>query len=157
MKKLNLLLGGPGLWDRLVSDRRQAEARDAVQTLLAEQAAAWSRGDIDAFCSVYTNDAVFVSPSGITHGRQAVLARYRRRYPDQQTMGRLTLDVIEMHLATGTEVSMMGDARPSRVHGVSVTARWHLAREGMDDASGLTLIVLTPTSDGWRIVQDASM
>jgi uncharacterized protein (TIGR02246 family) len=76
----------------------------AIGQLLREQSAAWNRGDLEAFCSVYANDATFISPSGSTRGRQAVLDRYRKKYVD-----------------------------------------------------GLTLLVLTQTPEGWRIVQDASM
>lgn len=148
---------GPGLWDRMRAVQRQAGATEQIRALLATQSDAWNRGDLDAFCSVYADDARFLSPSGVTSGKDAVLARYRRRYPDREAMGRLTLEVIEIRLARGTEVTMMGDATPGRVQGASVAARWHLARKSQGDASGLTLIVLAPTPDGWRILQDASM
>jgi hypothetical protein len=62
-----------------------------------------------------------------------------------------------MRTAWGTEVSLLGDAVPSRVHSVSVVARWTLRRAGQADATGLTLIVRRPRRDGWEIVQDASM
>lgn len=45
---------GFSLWDRLGTLRRDGEAREAVRRLLAAQAEAWTRGDIEAFCSVYT-------------------------------------------------------------------------------------------------------
>ena len=55
---------------------------------------------------------------------------------------------------------MLGDARPSRVQGLSVAARWRLAYPDQPDkktAEGLTLLVLRPRGDSWEIVQDASM
>jgi ketosteroid isomerase-like protein len=148
---------GPGYWDRLLATRRDQEARSAAGDLLSVQAAAWNRGDLEEFCSVYADDATFISPSGLTQGRDAVLARYRSRYPDAAAMGQLSLEVLEMRTAHGTEVSMMGDARPSRIHGLTVTARWTLSYSDREPASGLTLLVMRPTADGWRIVQDASM
>jgi uncharacterized protein (TIGR02246 family) len=148
---------GFSLWDRLDVLRREREAREQVKQVLDTQSAAWTRGDIETFCSVYATDATYVSPSGLTRGRQEVLDRYRKRYPGREAMGALTLDVVEMRLAWGTEVSLLGDAVPSRVHSVSVVARWTLKRPGGDDASGLTLIVLRPRAGGWEIVQDASM
>ncbi len=148
---------GPGLWERWAAVRREEQATEEILRLFFEQTEAWNRGDLEAFCSVYAEDATFISPSGRTGGRQAVLDRYRSRYPDQAAMGRLSLEVDEIRFARGTEVSMLGDARPSRVHGASVVARWRLSREQGEDTSGLTLIVLRPTPDGWRIVQDASM
>lgn len=152
---------GPGLWDRLASERRVKREQDEVRALLERQAEAWSRGDLEAFTSVYADDAVFLSTSGLTQGgRQAVLDRYRKRYPDARAMGTLSLEVIEMRPATGMEVTMLGGARPSAVHGMSVAARWKLSYPegaGREDAEGLTLIVLRKERDGWKIVQDASM
>lgn len=151
---------GPGLWDRLLDARRRAEAEAAIRKLLAEQSAAWSRGDVEEFVSVYADDALFVSPSGLTRGRDEVLARYRRRYPDPAAMGTLKLDVIELRLTAGGEVSMLGDARPGDVHGARVVARWTLsypADSGREEATGLTLIVFERRGGEWRIVEDASM
>lgn len=152
---------GFGLWDRVLDARRREEAAAEVAALLAEQAAAWSRGDLAAFTAVYADDAVFVSPTGLTRGRAEVLARYRRRYPDGAAMGQLALEVVDLRALAGTEVSLLGDARPGRVHAVSVVARWTLAYppgSGRDEATGLTLLVLQPRrGGGWEIAQDASM
>lgn len=50
-----------------------------VEGVLGQQQGAWNRGDLMAFTAVYAEDATFVSPSGLTHGREEVLQRYRRR------------------------------------------------------------------------------
>ena len=121
-----------------------------VASLLRTQAEAWSRGDLEAFTSVYAEDAAFLVATGLTRGRREVLERYRKRYPDAAAMGKLTLEVIE------TRVFPPGkDAA-----GVSVAARWRLEYPGQADrktAEGLTLIVLRRTATSWEIVQDASM
>lgn len=127
-----------------------------VAALLRMQAEAWSRGDLEAFTSVYAEDAAFLTAGGLTRGRRDVLERYRKRYPDAAAMGKLTLDVIE------TRMFPMGkDAA-----GVSVAARWRLeysnktGQAGQADrktAEGLTLIVLRRTATSWEIVQDTSM
>ena len=152
---------GFGLWDRLLDARRRERANAEVTALLAEQAAAWSRGDLEAMTSVYADDALFISPSGLTRGRAEVLARYRARYPDPAAMGKLTLEVVETRPVAGTEFSILDDSRPGRVQAVSVAARWTLsypAGSGREDATGLTLLVLRRRSGGgWEIVQDASM
>jgi peptidoglycan/xylan/chitin deacetylase (PgdA/CDA1 family) len=148
---------GFSLWDRMAAVDREKAAREGVRKLLDVQSQAWSRGDVETFCSTYAEDATYVSPSGLTRGRQEVLERYRRRYPGREAMGTLTLDVVEMRAAWGVEVSLLDDAVPGRVQSVSVVARWKLQREGQPDATGLTLIVLRPKGDGWEIVQDASM
>jgi peptidoglycan/xylan/chitin deacetylase (PgdA/CDA1 family)/ketosteroid isomerase-like protein len=151
---------GFGLWDRLAALRRAGDARSAVEALLKTQSDAWNRGDLETFTSVYAEDASFLSPTGLTQGRQQVLERYRRRYPDKKAMGTLTLEVLEARPAQGVEFTALGDARPSRVHGLSVAARWRLAYPGQPDrktAEGLTLLVLRRHGDSWEIVQDASM
>jgi len=148
---------GGSLWFRVQRERGSERARAAVAAVLAEQAAAWSRGDLDGFCAHYAEDAVFVSPSGLTRGRRAVLDRYRARYASPRAMGTLALEPLDVREAWGTEVSAFGDALPSRTHAVTVAARWTLRREGEPDATGLTLLVLHRRGGAWVIVQDASM
>lgn len=114
-----------------------------IQPFLNEQAAAWSRGDLDAFCAVYADDATFVSPSGVTHGRQAVLERYRKKYVDKAGMGSLKLEVQETR-ALGPDA-------------VSATARWTLSWPDKPAVEGMTLLVFVKTKGGWKILQDASM
>jgi peptidoglycan/xylan/chitin deacetylase (PgdA/CDA1 family) len=148
---------GVGLWQRIRDGRRRDDAQAAVRKLLDAQIAAWNRGDVDAFVSGYAPDATFLAPDGVTRGRDAVLARYKERYKDRAAMGRLSLEILEMRPAAGTEFSIYGDAVPGRVQGMSVAARWSIAREGAEGVSGLTLIVLRRRGEGWEIVQDASM
>jgi len=127
----------------------RAAAADSAETAIAQQlgvqletqAAAWSRGDLDAFASVYAEDALFLSPSGTTRGRAELVERYRRRYPDAAAMGRLTLEVIEVRAGADT---------------AGVAARWTLSYPDRPDATGLTLLVFRKTVEGWQIVQDAS-
>jgi uncharacterized protein (TIGR02246 family) len=114
-----------------------------IRTLLHDQAEAWNRGDLPAFCAVYADDATFISPSGMTQGRQAVLDRYQKKYVDKAGMGSLTLEVLE------TRALHAGSA--------SLVARWTLTWPDKPKAEGLTLLVFTKTKAGWRILQDASM
>ena len=152
---------GPGLWDRILTKRRHQQARENIEALIDRQVDAWNRGDLEGFCADYTEDTVFISPSGRSQGRSQVLERYRRRYPDRSAQGTLSIDILDFKGHDGTEVSMLGDARPSRIHSVSVVGRWTL--EYPDDASretatGLTLLVFERAQDGsWKIVRDASM
>jgi len=120
-----------------------ATPRENITSLLHKQAEAWTRGDLEEFCSVYADDATFIAPSGMTKGRQSVLDRYRKKYVDKAGMGALTLDV--------QEVRMLSDAH------ASVVARWTLTWPDKPKAEGLTLLVLSKIQGRWRIVQDASM
>jgi uncharacterized protein (TIGR02246 family) len=125
----------------------EASDADAV-TVMQTQVEAWNRGDLPAFCEVYVEDATFLSPSGITRGRQAVLDRYRKRYPDKAAMGTLALDPIE------TRPVSPRDSGP--VPAVTIAARWTLSYPDKPPASGLTLVVLHRVGARWQIVQDAS-
>ena len=133
--------------------RQGASPEEQVAALLHAQADAWNRGDLEAFTAVYAEDATFVTPNGLTHGRREVLERYRKRYPDQAAMGKLTLEVIEARAFPSGK-----DAKA-----VSVAARWRLEYPGQADrktAEGWTLLVLRRVGKGgggWEIVQDASM
>ncbi|MFT3708344.1 MAG: nuclear transport factor 2 family protein [Archangium sp.] len=114
-----------------------------VLTVLDKQAAAWTRGDIDAFCSVYADDAVFVSPSGVTKGRAEVLARYKKKYPTAAAMGKLKLEPIDVRAGSDE---------------VSVAAKWTLEYPDKPAATGSTVVVFKKSSTGaWQIVHDASM
>ncbi len=104
---------GGSLWDRIRHVRRQAAAREQIATLLEKQATDWNRGDLAAFTAVYDEDAVFVSPTGVTRGRAAVLDRYRKRYPDQAAMGTLKLRDrrVERRLGSGGHPARRRHAR----------------------------------------------
>ena len=150
---------GGSLWQRIRHGRRLAAARAKIEELLARQAADWSRGDLPAFCSAYDDEAVFVSPKGVSRGRQALLERYRQSYPDARAMGTLKLETLDVRPMWGPEVTPLGDATPGAVHTAVVVARWTLTRgtgEPPRDASGLTSLVLQRGMEGWRIVQDTS-
>ncbi len=115
---------------------------DKVQQLLLAQAKAWNAGDLKGFCSAYASDAVFVSPNGVTKGRDAVLARYQKRYVDQKAMGTLSFEFVETRIKGDT---------------ASLVAKWILTFPDKPTASGHTLLVLHKTTTSWEIVQDASM
>ena len=115
-----------------------------TQGLLRHQIADWNRGDLEAFCTLYAEDALFVSPSGITEGRIAVLARYRERYPDRAAMGTLSIEI--------RETRTHADGRVVALAGI-----WTLTYPDREPLQGQTLVVLEHRPKGWRIVHDASM
>ncbi len=148
---------GYGAWDRLWQQQGATGAREAAAAVLATQAEAWNAGDLEAFCAVYSDDAVYLSSTGITRGKPAILERYKQRFPDPAAMGSLRFDIVETRPAAGVEFTLLGDAAPSRVHGISAVARWHLTYPDREPAEGLTLIVLRRRGGEWKMVQDASL
>lgn len=148
---------GCSLWHRLLDGQRRAKAQAALRQLLDDSAANWNKGDLDAFCADYAEDALFISPSGTTRGRQSVLERYKKKYVDKAGMGTLSFETIEIRLTSGMEASVLGSARPALVQGASIAARWTLTYPD-HSATGMTLLVLRPRGGGrWEIVQDSSM
>ena len=115
---------------------------DELRALLVRQAAQWSAGDLEGFCAHYADDAIFVSPSGRTDGRQAVYDRYRKKYVDGSGMGALSLEVLHV-VADGKVASIM--------------MKWRLAFDKKPPAEGFSLIGLERRGDAWKIVHDASM
>jgi uncharacterized protein (TIGR02246 family) len=134
--------GGAGSGTAASADAGSPTASQVVLALLERQRQAWNAGDLEGFCAIYADDARFLSPSGVTQGRAAVLARYQQRYPNKSAMGTLAFDVLEVREAGGA---------------VSIAARWILSFPGKPPASGHTLIVFNLLPAGWRLVQDASM
>lgn len=112
-----------------------------IRELLAEQATAWNRGDIDSFMTSYwkSDQTLFVGATGVARGWQAVLTRYHRAYPDQRAMGHLTFSNLEVH-------SYCSDA-------ATVLGNYHLDREN-DHPEGVFTLDLRKFPEGWRIVVD---
>mgnify|MGYP001451352535 CR=1 FL=1 len=115
---------------------------DSAKAFLTEQAAAWNKGDLDGFCASYADDTTFITPNGLTKGRDQVLQRYKKRYPDKAAMGTLSFEFLDARVAPGS---------------VSVMAKWTLSYPNKPSASGSTLVVLHPKGASWMVVQDASM
>ncbi len=120
----------------------EATRVDSAKAFMNEQAAAWNKGDLDAFCASYADDTTFITPNGLTKGRDQVLARYKKRYPDKAAMGTLSFEFLDARVAPGS---------------VSVMAKWTLSYPNKPSASGNTLVVLHPRGPSWMVVQDASM
>ena len=116
-------------------------AAPQILQILQTQAAAWNRGDIDAFMQTYAqvDDLRFASGGNVTYGWKATLERYKHRYPDRAAMGSLAF--IEL---TVTELSP--DA-------ALVFGHWQLTRAS-DTPHGLFTLLVRRTPAGWRIFAD---
>ncbi|MFI4980456.1 MAG: YybH family protein [Nevskiales bacterium] len=113
----------------------------SIRSVLAEQAAAWNRGDIDGFMQGYWNSEQlrFASGDSVTYGWAAANQRYHTHYPDRAAMGALEF--------TGLDVELLApDA-------AVVFGHWALQREH-DRPHGLFTLVLRKTAEGWKISRD---
>jgi ketosteroid isomerase-like protein len=113
----------------------------AIQALLERQQTDWNRGDVEAFMGGYerTPSLVFTSGGRIERGWEAAHARYRRTYPDRETMGQLTFSDVEVTLLGADAAVVLG--------------RYTLVRK-QDRPRGVFTLVLRRTPGGWKILHD---
>jgi ketosteroid isomerase-like protein len=123
----------------LVSCTQSASDEQLIRAVLAEQEAAWDRGDIPGFMEGYADPVCFISKKGMTCGKTEVTANYLRSYPDEQTMGDLTFDIHEV-LPAGKDHAW-------------VTGTWQLDRTVDTVGGGFSLLWVKETA-GWRILRD---
>jgi L-asparaginase / beta-aspartyl-peptidase len=118
----------------------QAE-RSAVLTVMKAQQEAWNRGDIAAFLTGYWHspNLTFSGSNGIFRGWDAVMARYKKNYPDRSAMGTLDFSNLEFR-PLGTDVALL-------------LGHWHLKRQ-KDEIGGVFTLVFQRFPEGWRIVHD---
>src|ERR1700683_4308958 len=126
--------------------REAAQTSDAeaqIRAVLDMQAAAWNRGDVDAFMEGYwkSEETEFLGANGLVRGWHAVLARYRRNYPNRKAMGNLTFSDLEVHMMCQDAAYAIG--------------QFHLERES-DHPSGIFTLIFREFPEGWRIVADHS-
>ncbi len=115
---------------------------DAVKAVLAEQVAAWNKGDLGRFLDTYwdSDELTFYSGGTVTRGRKAVAERYRKNYQAEgKEMGKLTFSDLEVQ-PLGPDAAM-------------ARARWKVvtSKETME---GLFTLILKKFPDGWKIVHD---
>ena len=119
-----------------------ATAVAAAQALLDHGAAAWNRGDLDAFVSDYAEEATFVTSQGVVRGRAAIRARYAPRFQAGAPRDSLWFQGVE--------------ARPVAPDGIQAVAWWNLSRGDSVAARGPTSLLLRRVDGRWFIVHDHS-
>jgi ketosteroid isomerase-like protein len=114
----------------------------AIRAVLDAQAAAWNRGDIDAYMAGYANsdDTMFVG-TDVTRGWTKVRDRYKAKYDSRAKMGTLFFSDV--------------DLRPLGSDDVVVTGAWKLTRDA-DTPHGRFTLIFHRRTEGWRIVYDHS-
>lgn len=125
---------GPG------ADARESD-RAAISKILKEQQSAWNRGEVDAFLEGYWHspELTFSGSGGIARGWDAVLARYKKSYPDRAAMGQLDFSELDFRFL-GPDAAL-------------VLGRWHLVRE-KGAIGGVFSLVWQRFPEGWRIIHD---
>jgi uncharacterized protein (TIGR02246 family) len=83
----------------MISERRSDEA--AIRELLDRQVAGWDAGDAEAYASVFTHDADYVTFLGSHYrGRDAIAASYTPLFAKILKGSRLKADVTQLRFLT---------------------------------------------------------
>jgi len=122
-------------------NQTDAKSIAAVRAVLDAQAAAWNRGDIEAYMDGYarTADTVFVSGDRVTRGWQPVFERYKKAYDTREKMGVLTFSDVDVTVLSKDAAIVLGG--------------WHL-QSSKDEPHGRFTLVFRKTKAGWKIVHD---
>lgn len=119
--------------------------KDAIKSeitdMLHAQDAAWNAGDIDGFMEDYlkSEDLRFASGGNVNRGWQATIDGYKNRYPDKETMGKLTFKDMEIKVLSAQYAQVFG--------------RWELERE-QDKPGGLFTLLVQKRDEKWLIITD---
>ncbi|MFN0138767.1 MAG: YybH family protein [Pyrinomonadaceae bacterium] len=141
MKRLIFLLTLVIFTAAAVSAQKNETA--AIRKIMEEQAAAWNRGDLDAFMLGYwrSDKLAFVSGDTVTRGWQQTLDNYKKSYDTKAKMGTLTFSDLEINVLSKDAASVLGS--------------WSLKRE-TDNPKGKFTLLWRKFREGWRIVHDHS-
>ena len=112
-----------------------------IQSVLHDQQDAWNRGDVEAFMNGYAHSpsTVFISEDTVTRGWETVRERYRKKYSDRASMGRLTFSDLQI--------------TPLSPDAAVVLGHWELER-AEDRPHGRFTLIFKRLPQGWRIVHD---
>lgn len=123
-----------------------ASAQHAVQSVLDDSAKAWSAGNLDRFMTCYedASGTTYVGGGRFVSGYRAIRAVYAARFGGgtAAAMGQLTLSILDFRLLNSDHAYVVG--------------RFHLHRNGVADAEGMTTLLFRSTPQGWRIIADHS-
>jgi beta-aspartyl-peptidase (threonine type) len=112
-----------------------------VPRILEEQQSAWNAGDLERFMDYYADNLTFFTGGDELKGRDALTARYRKRYQtDGKEMGELTFTDL--------------DVTPLSPIAAVVRGRWKVQMKDGKAPEGLFTLLVKRTPDGWKIAHD---
>ncbi len=114
----------------------------AVRKVLADQVAAWNKGDLDGFMAGYWNDErmTYISGGKAVRGWKALKERYRAAYQtDGKEMGKLAF--------ADVDTEGVGPAA------VLVRGRW-VVTVGTEPVGGWFTLLFRKFPDGWKVTHD---
>jgi len=128
-----------------LSARAQTAAVDtaAIKRILADQAVAWNRGDLQEFVRGYENSPsiTFVGKQ-VERGYEQVLLRYMRNYGSPEKRGKLAFEELEVKMLGANHALVLGKYLLMRTD------------RGGGNASGRFTLVARKVGKAWKIIHD---
>lgn len=117
--------------------------KQAIMEVLSSQEQAWNRGDLEVFMRGYwkSDSLRFIGSRGVTYGWQATLENYKKSYPNQEIMGKLKFEILQIEFLASDVAFVIG--------------KWALKRKGKD-AGGHFSLIWKKLDGEWKIVADHS-
>lgn len=136
-----ILVWLPGLGQSVKQKKTDTEEIKMIKKVLADQAVAWSDGDLETFMEGYwkSDSLMFIGTKGITYGWDQTLANYKRGYPDKSHTGKLDFEIHHLKKVGADSYFMIGMFRLTREVG---------------DASGYFSLLWKRIDGKWKIVVD---
>jgi ketosteroid isomerase-like protein len=119
----------------------QTSPEASIRQIMADQAAAWNKGNIDEFMKGYWNDdsLVFVNQSGLNYGYAKTLEGYKKRYDSPDKMGQLFFTLLSIKKLSPDYCFVLG--------------KWLLKRKA-GDVGGIYSLLFRKIDGHWQIVVD---
>jgi ketosteroid isomerase-like protein len=113
----------------------------AIRGIMANQADAWNKGNIDAFMKGYWNDdsLIFIGKSGPSYGYHQALTNYKKNYSGPDQMGKLFFDLLKVKRLSADYYFVIG--------------KWFLKRKA-GDIGGIYTLLFRKINGQWRIIVD---
>tara|TARA_B100001250_G_scaffold197995_1_gene169920 strand:+ start:220 stop:660 length:441 start_codon:yes stop_codon:yes gene_type:complete len=114
---------------------------DAIKKVLATQQKYWNDGDIDGFMVGYwnSNKLKFSWVNRIEYGWNNLLEKYKISYPNKESMGEFSFEILDVKLTSDTTAILDG--------------KWELIRKN-DNPKGSFSYILNKIENNWLIISD---
>ncbi len=126
-----------------------AAARAEIAAMMGRAAAAWNRGDLDAFMEDYApgEGTTYIGRRGLLRGPAAIRAAYAPRFAPEARRGTLRFEALEVDLLA-----------PGVANAIATYVLTERTAAGADSTVGRgpTSLVMRRAGGRWRIVHDHS-
>ena len=143
MKLYHITVGFVMFFSSTVIAQMTLNSKDkkAISGMMKAQEIYWNNGDIESFMEGYWNNAelVLVGKNGPTYGYHNTMEKYKKGYPDKESMGQLHFDILHTQQWDENTIQLIG--------------KFTLTREN-DQPTGFFTLLFRKIDSVWKIVSD---